>query len=413
MAKETMKKPTSRKSAAHHSSASGTPSTRRKGGKKRSTKKKKKRGMIIAVEVLLILVVLIGFYVVSKLDQLQHPDMGEGDTSVNESIEEDTVATMSGYTTVALFGLDTRESGQLGKGNRSDTIIIASINNDTGEVRLASVFRDTYLDMDTTDGSFAKANAAYSKGGPTQAISMLNKNLDLDITDYVSVDFNAVADCVDLLGGITMDITDEEAAIMNGETEHQDYIGEVAQVTGKEAHYLDGGGTYNLDGVQATAYARIRYTAGDDYRRALRQRTVITKLIEKAKKADVATLTKIVDKMTEEVSTSYSNKELLGMAVYLQSYELADTCGFPFYKNTANVGKQGDCVIPCDLTTNVEELHTFLFEDENYTPSNTVEAISDKITTKTGYSADDAVKTSDPTEEDHTKTDDVESTETE
>ena len=104
MAKETMKKPTSRKSAAHHSSASGTPSTRRKGGKKRSTKKKKKRGMIIAVEVLLILVVLIGFYVVSKLDQLQHPDMGEGDTSVYEGIEEDTVATMSGYTTVALFG---------------------------------------------------------------------------------------------------------------------------------------------------------------------------------------------------------------------------------------------------------------------------------------------------------------------
>ena len=144
---------------------------------------------------------------------------------------------------------------------------------------MVSIYRDTYLDMDTTDGSFAKANAAYSKGGPTQAISMLNKNLDLDITDYVSVDFNAVADCVDLLGGITMDITDEEAAIMNGETEHQDYIGEVAQVTGKEAHYLDGGGTYNLDGVQATAYARIRYTAGDDYRRALRQRTVITKLI--------------------------------------------------------------------------------------------------------------------------------------
>ena len=173
MAKETMKKPTSRKSATHHSSASGTPSTRRKGGKKRSTKKKKKRGMIIAVEVLLILVVLIGFYVVSKLDQLQHPDMGEGDTSVNESIEEDTVATMSGYTTVALFGLDTRESGQLGKGNRSDTIIIASINNDTGEVRLASVFRDTYLDM--TTGKFNKANSAYSTGGPEQAIKMLNR----------------------------------------------------------------------------------------------------------------------------------------------------------------------------------------------------------------------------------------------
>lgn len=403
---------TSQQGGKRNTNTRPNPNGNRPGGKKVTKKQRKKRRVIIyVIEIIVLLILLLILGVWMKLNKIDRGTIKEEDLTINQ-LDSETQALLSGYTNIALFGLDNRSNGDFDTG-RSDSIIVVSINNDTKEVRMASVYRDTYLDMDTTDGSFAKANAAYSKGGPTQAISMLNKNLDLDITDYVSVDFNAVADCVDLLGGITMDITDEEAAIMNGETEHQDYIGEIAQVTGKEAHYLDGGGTYNLDGVQATAYARIRYTAGDDYRRALRQRTVITKMIEKAKKADVATLTKIVDKMTEEVSTSYSNKELLGMAVYLQSYELADTCGFPFYKNTANVGKQGDCVIPCDLTTNVEELHTFLFEDENYTPSNTVEAISDKITTKTGYSADDAVKTSDPTEEDHSKTDNAEDTETE
>lgn len=388
------------------------PNGNRSGGKKVTKKQRKKRRVLIyVIEIIVLLILLLVLGVWLKLNKIDRGTIKEEDLTINK-LDSETQALLSGYTNIALFGLDNRSNGDFDSG-RSDSIIVVSINNDTKEVRMASIYRDTYLDMDTTDGSFAKANAAYSKGGPTQAISMLNKNLDLDITDYVSVDFNAVADCVDLLGGITMEITDEEAAIMNGETEHQDYIGEVAQVTGKKANYLDGGGTYNLDGVQATAYARIRYTAGDDYRRALRQRTVITKMIEKAKKADVATLTKIVDKMTEEVSTSYSNKDLLSMAVYLQSYELVDTCGFPFYKNTANVGKQGDCVIPCDLETNVEELHTFLFEDENYTPSNTVEAISDKITTKTGYTADSAVKTSDPTEEDHAKPDSEEETETE
>ena len=105
---------------------------------------------------------------------------------INENMPEETVQTMSGYTNVALFGLDTRTPGQLGKGNRSDTMIIASINNDTKEVRLVSVYRDTYLDL--TNGKFNKCNGAYSAGGPEQAMGMLNKNLDLDIQYYISVD---------------------------------------------------------------------------------------------------------------------------------------------------------------------------------------------------------------------------------
>ena len=377
MAKETMKKPTSRKSAAHHSSASETPSTRRKGGKKRSTKKKKKRGMIIAVEVLLILVVLIGFYVVSKLDQLQHPDMGEGDTAVNEGIEEDTVATMSGYTTVALFGLDTRESGQLGKGNRSDTIIIASINNDTGEVRLASVFRDTYLDM--TTGKFNKANSAYSTGGPEQAIKMLNKNLDLTIEKYISVDFAAMTDAVDLLGGIDIDVDETEIDHLNN------YMVETSKVTGVASKPLTHTGLQTLDGVQATSYCRIRYTAGDDFKRTERQREVIQELVRKAKTMEISKINDIINAVFPKIATNYSNKELLEMAPQMIGYDIADTAGFPFDRETGTISGRGSCVIPVNLAENVRQLHEFLYENYDYTPSSEVQKISEQITADTGY----------------------------
>lgn len=381
----------------------GNTNGSRPAGKKTTKKQRKKRKIIIyVVEVIVLLILLVVLFAWMKLNKIHKDDINEEDLTINE-LDSATQELLSGYTNIALFGLDNRSNGDFDTG-RSDSIIVVSINNDTKEVRMVSVYRDTYLDMATSDGSYAKANAAYSKGGPTQAISMLNKNLDLDITDYVAADFNAVADCVDLLGGITLEITDEEAAIMNGETGHQDYIAEIEQVTGKESSHMNGGGTYNLDGVQATAYARIRYTAGDDYRRALRQRTVLTKIIEKAKQADLSTLNKIINSLFDEVATSFTNTEIIGMAAYLQSYELVDTAGFPYYKNTASVGNQGDCVIPCDLSDNVTELHKYLFDEDSYTPSNTVENISDKISTKTGYTSDSAVKTSDPTEEDHTKT---------
>ena len=384
MAKETMKKPTSRKSAAHHSSASGTPSTRRKGGKKRSTKKKKKRGMIIAIEVLLILVVLIGFYVVSKLDQLQHPDMGEGDTSVNEGIEEDTVATMSGYTTVALFGLDTRESGQLGKGNRSDTIIIASINNDTGEVRLASVFRDTYLDM--TTGKFNKANSAYNTGGPEEAISLLNRNFDLDIKNYVSVNFNALVKVIDALGGIDIKMTKEEAHWCNL------YGAETARVIGE--HWSDieeKAGTQHLDGIHGVAYARIRYTSGNDFKRAQRQRIVLEKVAKKAQKANFITLNKIVNEVFPMISTSFSSKQILGFAANALNYNLVSTNGFPYQVTTSETVKNHSgvsFVIPIGLEQNVKQLHQELFNDDSYEASDKVKEIDSDIVYLTDITAD-------------------------
>ena len=288
----------------------------------------------------------------------------------------ETQKTLEGYESIALFGLDNRSTGNFERGN-SDTIIVVSINRKTGEIRMASVYRDTYLDI--SEDQYRKANAAYANGGPKQAIEMLNKNLALDITDYVSVDFNALVDAIDLLGGIELDITPEEAEWLNG------YVVETNEVTGHNSGPVSPGTNVHVDGVQATSYARIRYV-GLDYQRTERQRTVITKMFEKAKQCDLFTLNDLLDKLLPQISTSLSMTELLGLAGNAGKYHMGENTGFPFDKETpGNVGSAGDAVVPVDLANNVAQLHQFLYDSESYTPSETVQNISATIRANTGY----------------------------
>ena len=378
MAKETMKKTTSKKNASHQKTSSAkSASGRNRGGSKKRASKKKKRMMIFGIEIAVILILVLGFWVVSKLDKIQKPKVEQDQIEVNESLQESTMETMKGYTTVALFGLDTREAGQLGSGNRSDTIIIASINNDTKEVKLVSVYRDTYLNL--TNGKYNKCNSAYSSGGPAQAISMLNTNLDLDIEYYVSVDFAALTKTVDLLGGIDIDVDDAEIEHLNN------YIVETSKVTGIQTQPLTSTGLQTLDGVQATSYCRIRYTAGDDFKRTERQREVIMQLVSKAKKMDISKVNDIIDAVFPLIATNYTNDELVAMAPQLLTYDIVDTTGFPFDKANATVKGKGSCVVPVNLEENVKQLHEYLFGNADYQPSNEVTEISSKINSETGY----------------------------
>ncbi len=333
--------------------------------------------LIFGVEIAVILILVLGFWIVSKLDKIQKPKVEQDQIEVNESLQESTVATMKGYTTIALFGLDTREAGQLGSGNRSDTIIIASINNDTKEVKLVSVYRDTYLNL--TNGKYNKCNAAYSAGGPAQAISMLNTNLDLDIEYYVSVDFAALTKTVDLMGGIDIDVDDTEIEHLNN------YIVETSKVTGVETKSLTTTGLQTLDGVQATSYCRIRYTAGDDFKRTERQREVIMQLVSKAKTLDISKINDIIDAVFPLIATNYTNDELVAMAPQLLTYDIVDTTGFPFDKANATVKGKGSCVVPVNLEENVKQLHEYLFGNDDYQPSNEVTEISAQINSDTGY----------------------------
>lgn len=310
-------------------------------------------------------------YAASKLNKLDTEEIPAEDIVVNKQAEE----AGEGYTNVALFGIDSR-SGELEIGTRSDCIIVASLNNKTKEIRMVSVYRDTILDI--KDGQLQKCNAAYSFGGPTQAINMLNKNLDLDIQDYATVDFAAIANAIDLLGGVEIDLKQEEIAPLNK------FVKETARVAGKKPHTVSKPGLQQLDGVQATTYARIRSTAGGDFTRTERQRLVIEKIAEKAQQSDLATINKIIDELFPTIKTSFSATEILSYAKDFMKYKIGESSGFPFDKTTATISGLGSIVIPVDLDTNVQELHKFLYDKEGYQPSSEVQAISGAIVSRVG-----------------------------
>ena len=323
--------------------------------------------------IIVCLAAVVGIYVAAKLGKVERQEIPKEKIVVND-LEEDVGV---GYTNFAVFGVDSRE-GEMEKGTRTDCLIVASLNNETKEVKLVSVYRDSFLDL--SDGRLQKCNAAYSYGGAEQAINMLNMNLDLDIQDFVTVDFTAVSDVVDLLGGIEIEIQEEEVQYLN------EFIDETGAVAGKPANHIATAGVQTLDGVQATTYARIRSTAGSDFTRTERQRRVIEKIAEKAVKSDLVTINKIIDQVFPKIKTSLSMTEILNYAKSFAKYKIAGTTGFPMEKTTDTIPGKGSIVIPTDLITNVKMLHEFLYGTADYQPSSKVQSIDSAIKAELGVS---------------------------
>lgn len=354
-----------------------------KAAKKRRARRRK-RVLVLLLEIF-ILVILLGIgYILQKYGKISSDIFDGSNISVNEGVEQE------GYTTVALFGGDSRE-GQLEEGTHADTIMVVSIDEKTKEVKIISVYRDTPLRQ--KDEEILKANSAYFMGGPEEAINMLNRNLDLDIQDYVTVDFKALADVIDLLGGIEVDVTEAEAEELNN------YLYETAMVAGKDAVYVSEG-LQTLDGVQAVTYARIRKNVGGDYARTERQQLVIQKVVEKVKKADILTINNIIDKVFEQVSTSFKLDEIVKLASGVTQYNIGGTAGFPFEKTDGAIEGIGSVVVPLGMIENVEELHAFLYPNEEYTVSATVRDIAADIESLTGYTRADYISTEESTNND-------------
>ena len=332
---------------------------------------------MLIVELIILLIVLAALYVVNTLNKIEKaPAIKPDELHINEDIAQETQAVLQGYEDIVIFGVDNRSNGNTEAGN-SDVIMIASINNDTKEVKLVSVYRDTFLDTDAgldTSPNFHKANRAYSKGGPEQAMRMLNASLDLDITHYVTVDFAALTKVVNLLGGVEVDVDAAELKLLNH------HIKETAKITGVSTTPLSNTGVQTLDGTQATSYCRIRHTAGNDYARTERQREVINQLVKKSKAAGISTINKIINEVLPDISTNYTNMEIISMASSMLSYDLGGSCGFPFSKYGASLGgSKGDVVMAADLESNVCALHKYLYDDNTYVPSYTVSRYSSSI----------------------------------
>lgn len=350
---------------------------------KHTDKTKKKSGMRtfgkVMLVILLILIILLGiaagvgvWYVNDKLGKLNYVDISSDEIEVTEGIDQK----MNGYRTIAIFGVDSR-SNELVKGTRSDCIILATINENTKEVKLTSVYRDTYLEI--TGRSLDKVTHAYAYGGAALAMSTLNTNLDLNIKEFVTLNFESVVDIVNAVGGVNIDITSEELKYING------YIDEVNQVTKNSASHITTAGNQKLNGVQALAYGRIRYTAGGDYKRTERMRDVMMAVVDKAKKMNVGQLNSLADTLLPKVYTNINSGEIISLIPQLASYKITDSTGWPYDTKGATIGGvwYGP---PITLESNVKELHEKVYGQENYEVSDKVKGISDKIVKKTGYS---------------------------
>ena len=351
-----------------------------------SKPRKKSKKILFILEIVVLLLFIGGLFVYGQISaKLDKIDIQETDLADQDIVTNDQAPQMTGYTTYALFGLDHRSKNEKLNTENSDTIIIASINNDTKAVKLVSVYRDTLLNV--KDDTYSKANSAYAFGGPTNAVSMLTTNRDLNITDYVAIDFNALVTVVDCLGGLDIPLSYAEIVHMNN------YCVETSEETGKsytpvelpdpkpedEEAIVD---TYHLNGVQATSYCRIRYTASLDMGRTERQRRVIQMIVDKAKKAGLSTIFDIMDQVFPMVKTSVSKTEILKMIPAMIGYSIDETTGFPNDYKFAQV--KGSVIVPTTLESNVLKMHQFLYGDTSYTPTQDVLNRSAQITNIAG-----------------------------
>lgn len=345
---------------------------------------------LLIIEIIVLVIAIAFLYITLKTtNEVQKTIINEEDIVVNEEVKQQVKETeekgvenkYTGIYNVAFFGVDSRD-GTLGKGNRSDTIMICSVDMDKHEVRLVSIYRDTYLNVG--NDSYRKCNVAYALGGPQQALSMINMNTDMYITDYVTVGFEGVMEAVDALGGVEINVTEAEIPHLNNYQismvgESEDNINFTAKA-GEDYIPVTEPGLQTLNGLQATAYCRIRHI-GNDFARTERQRNVLIAMLEKAKVSSVGELTDAMNAVLPHVSTSVDIEDVASVLGMVGDFKVTVSEGFPFdgMLNGGTIGLEGSCVVATSLEDNVVKLHELLFEDEEYEPTKELKSFSEKI----------------------------------
>lgn len=359
----------------------------------RKTKKINKKGSrgrkifkVILIIFLIIIILIVGslaggwIFINGKLKNLKQ----ENALSTNDvGISSETSKELSDYKNYALLGIDSRED-DYDTGNRSDCIIIASINQKTGDVKLISVYRDTFLELvENGNKKLDKVTHAYSYGGPQNTLLALNKNLDLNITQYVTVNFDAIMEIVDAVGGVNIDVDSSELKYINGYISENNLVRSKTD-TKKHSPNVTQTGLQNLDGAQALAYARIRYTDGGDAKRTERMREVIEAIVAKAKKMNVSELNNATDVILPKINTNIPSSDILALMTKVMKLNLSTSIGFPY--TTKGITLDRWYGVPITLEENVKKLHQEIFGQDNYEVPDTVQEISNSIISKTGYS---------------------------
>lgn len=370
--------------------------------KSRKYKKMRRRKIIFGIEITVLLILsgilFVYAWINRSMDKMNQDTLDSSQIQINSEVKANTdLSQMSGTQAIALVGVDARgvEGSELAESMNSDTIILCCIDHDKQEIRMVSIMRDTWMNMAKyTDEyyEFDKANSAYNRGGPESMLSMLNTNLDFALTDYVTVNFKALADAIDVLGGLDIEMTNAECVHANN------YNREVSEAQGVEYEAIpydeDLGDDYSevrhVSGALATSYARIRYGGGDDAKRTSRQRIVINLMVQKLKQ-NPTKIPEILDKVMGNVSTSLTKNEILELGMHAVTYTMGTSYAYPFQlcygENVVNALGE-DVVIPVTLEFNVRELHEYLYPGLSYEPSAAVTEYSDYIARKSGYDED-------------------------
>lgn len=337
-------------------------------------------GIVLFVVFLILTIGYVSANKSYKYNQMDIRPIKNSDLVVNEGVKEQT----KGYTTIALYGVDSRDSN-LNTGTNSDAIILLSINKDTKEVKMVSVYRDTLLQIQSDSQTTHKVNYAYQLGGALMSINTLNANLDLAISDYITVDFNAMADIINTLGGVEVTVTEDEVNNLNKNLAEQ--IG----ISGKYSEGVHEAGTKVLNGQQAVAYSRIRSTSKGDITRTMRQRTVLLGLVNKMINADSKMISNLIDVSFSCISTSLTKDEVTSLAKDIADYKITGNIGFPFSYTPMSLDGKGSVIVAADLNANVTALHEYLYGTSGYTPSTTASSISTEVSSETGVAATEAI----------------------
>lgn len=370
--------------------------------KSRKYKKMRRRKIIFGIEITVLLILsgilFVYAWINRSMDKMNQDTLDSSQIQINSEVKANTdLSQMSGTQLIALVGVDARgvEGSELAESMNSDTIILCCIDHDKQEIRMVSIMRDTWMNMAKyTDEyyEFDKANSAYNRGGPESMLSMLNTNLDFALTDYVTVNFKALADAIDVLGGLDIEMTNAECVHANN------YNREVSEAQGVEYEAIpydenlgdDYSEVRHVSGALATSYARIRYGGGDDAKRTSRQRIVINLMVQKLKQ-NPTKIPEILDKVMGNVSTSLTKNEILELGMHAVTYTMGTSYAYPFQlcygENVVNALGE-DVVIPVTLEFNVRELHEYLYPGLSYEPSAAVTEYSDYIARKSGYDED-------------------------
>lgn len=273
---------------------------------------------------------------------------------------------------VAVFGVDGRDDVE---GDRTDTIMVATADYEHSKVKVSSLMRDTYVYINEKY-EYDKLNAAYAYGGPDLALQTINQNFDTTITDYVTIDFNAMVSMVNAVGGVTIDIeTEEELDWVN------EYLMDVNEKVETGSPFLEETGSQLVDGSQALAYCRVRYVGDGDFDRTLRQRVVFEQVLSKALDLDLKEQYNLLMATLPYVETSLSNMEIIKYAANLALMPSKDIeqSRFPTDELISLDMMDGvSYVVPNTLAENIEAFYQFVYQTA-YTPSDGAMAISDEI----------------------------------